>query len=209
MNFHPEEKWIDWVDQLSEHDFVVIDEFITNDLYLQLRNFLTKKLDQDAFERAGIGSILNNTLDTTIRGDFTHWIDKARDKEISVVFDLIEEVKLTLNRLCYLSLSGYEFHLAYYPEGTFYKRHVDQFKERSNRMISMIIYLNEGWKKGDGGELKIFRENDELIIDPIARRCVMFKSAEVPHEVMQTNVGRYSLTGWLLYQPSGVGFVLG
>lgn len=209
MNFHPEEKWIDWVDQLSLNDFVVIDDFLPEPLYDQVRGFLVHKLEEDAFDRAGIGSSANKLKDTSIRGDFTYWIDKERDQSLTDAFGVIEEAKDVLNRFCFLSLSGYEFHLAYYPKGTFYKRHVDQFKERSNRMISMIIYLNEGWKKGDGGELKIFREDEELIINPIARRCVMFKSAEVPHEVMQTNVGRYSLTGWMLYQPSGVGFVLG
>lgn len=209
MNFHSEEKWIDWVDQLSEYDFVVIDEFLSEDIYQQLRSFFLTKIEEDEFERAGIGSVLNNQLDTTIRGDFTYWLDKVRDTSLSSVFEVIEEAKDVLNRFCFLSLSGYEFHLAHYPAGTFYKRHVDQFRERSNRMISMIIYMNEGWQKGDGGELKIFKEEEEIVVDPIARRCVMFKSADVPHEVMKTNVGRYSLTGWLLYQPSGVGYLLG
>ena len=209
MNFHPEEKWINWVDQLSLNDFVVINDFLPEDLYKRLRTFLLLKLEEDEFERAGIGSSVKKMQDTSIRGDFTYWLDKNRDLDLSPAFDIIEEAKDTLNRFCFLSLSGYEFHLAYYPEGTYYKKHLDQFQERSNRMISMIIYLNEGWKKGDGGELKIFREDEEQLIEPIAGRCVMFKSADVPHEVMKTNVGRYSLTGWLLYTPSGVGFVLG
>ena len=209
MNFHSEEKWIDWVDQLSLNDFVVIDNFLSEDLFKRVRAFLLHKLAEDEFDRAGIGPSSKNLKDTSIRGDFTYWLDKDRDQDLSLAFEIIEETKDVLNRFCFLSLSGYEFHLAYYPEGTYYKKHLDQFQERSNRMISMIIYLNEGWQKGDGGELKIFRDKDEFIIDPIAGRCVMFKSAEVPHEVMQTNVGRYSLTGWMLYQPSGVGFVLG
>ncbi|MEQ9467279.1 MAG: 2OG-Fe(II) oxygenase [Ekhidna sp.] len=209
MNFHAEEKWIDWVDQLSLNDFVVIDDFLSEEIYQHIRSFFLSKLEEDKFDRAGIGSSLNNTLDTTIRGDFTYWLDKSRDKQLADTFGIIEETKDVLNRFCFLSLSGYEFHLAYYPAGTFYKRHVDQFRERSNRMISMIIYLNEGWKKGDGGELKILKEDEEIMVDPIARRCVMFKSADVPHEVMKTHVGRYSLTGWLLYQPSGVGYLLG
>lgn len=208
MNIYSEEKWIDWVDQLSQNDYVIIDDFLSPQLYWQVRSFFLQKLEEDEFQRAGLGSVFNNVLDTKIRGDFTYWLDKGRDEELSEAFDLIEEVKSTLNRYCFLSLSGYEFHLAHYPEGTFYKRHVDRFQDRSNRMISVIIYLNEGWQKGDGGELKIFKYDTEIIVDPIAGRCVMFKSADVPHEVMQTNVGRYSLTGWLLYQPSGVGYLL-
>ncbi|MEQ8906520.1 2OG-Fe(II) oxygenase [Ekhidna sp.] len=209
MNFFPEEKWIDWVDQLSENDYVVIDNFLSPELYQVVRKFLLQRLEEDEFKRAGLGSVFNNQLDTSIRGDFTYWLDKDRDITLSPAFELIEEIKFTLNRFCFLSLSGYEFHLAHYPAGTFYKRHVDQFQDRSNRMISVIIYLNEGWKHGDGGELKIYKDEEELLIDPIAGRCVMFKSADVPHEVMKTNVGRYSLTGWMLYQPSGVGYLLG
>lgn len=208
VNFFSEEKWIDWVDQLSENDYVVIDNFLSPELYQAVRGFLLQKLEEDEFKRAGLGSVFNNQLDTTIRGDFTYWLDKERDTSLALAFELIEEIKSTLNRFCFLSLSGYEFHLAHYPAGTFYKRHVDQFQDRSNRMISVIIYLNEGWKQGDGGELKIYKEEEELLIDPIAGRCVMFKSADVPHEVMKTNVGRYSLTGWMLYQPSGVGYIL-
>ncbi len=209
MNFFSEEKWIDWVDQLSENDYVVIDNFLSPELYQAIRGFLLQKLEEDEFKRAGLGSLFNNQLDTSIRGDFTYWLDKERDTSLSPAFELIDEIKFTLNRFCFLSLSGYEFHLAHYPAGTFYKRHVDQFQDRSNRMISVIIYLNEGWKQGDGGELKIFKNDEELMVDPIAGRCVMFKSADVPHEVMKTNVGRYSLTGWMLYQPSGVGYILG
>lgn len=178
-------------------------------MYQAVRGFLLQKLEVDEFKRAGLGSAFNNQKDTSIRGDFTYWLDKDRDTLLTPAFDLIEEIKFALNRYCFLSLTGYEFHLACYPAGTFYKRHVDQFQDRSNRMISVIIYLNEGWKQGDGGELKIYKEDEELLIDPIAGRCVMFKSADVPHEVMKTNVGRYSLTGWMLYQPSGVGYILG
>lgn len=209
MRYHNEEKWLNWVDALSENDYVVIDNFLSADLYQQIRTFFLQRLEEDEFHRAGLGSVFNNQLNTSIRGDFTYWIDKQRDIELAPIFGLVEETIAVFNRYCYLSLSGYEFHLAHYPAGTFYKKHVDQFKDRSNRMISVVIYLNEGWKKGDGGELKIYKNGDEILVDPTSARCVMFKSADVPHEVMKTRVGRYSLTGWLLYQPSGVGYLLG
>lgn len=208
MTNYSDESWLNWVDTLSENDFVVIDDFLPAPVYQLVRDFFLAKLKEDEFDRAAIGSNLNAQLDTSIRGDFTYWLDKLRDEELSDVFGLVEESIAIFNRYCFLSLAGYEFHLAYYPEGTFYKKHVDQFKDRSNRMISVVIYLNEGWKKGDGGELKIYKEGKEILIEPISGRCVMFKSADVPHEVTKTQVGRYSLTGWLLYQPSGVGYLL-
>ena len=70
----------------------------------------------------------------------------------------------------------------------------------------MIIYLNDDWKHGDGGELEIFeKDGTSFLIEPLAARCVMFKSAEVPHAVLEAHKNRFSLTGWLLYQPSSVG----
>ncbi len=170
---------------------------------------LRKQLAKDEFNEAGIGSVFNNVLEKSIRSDQTFWLDRNRDKKISEYFELVDELISKLNRYCYLSLSGFEFHLAYYPHGSFYKRHLDSFSDRSNRMISVIIYMNENWKQGDGGELVIYKENEEVIVEPIENRCVLFKSQELEHEVLLANKDRFSVTGWLLYQPSGVGYILG
>jgi len=173
-----------------------------------IRSFLESKMEEDEFSKAGIGTQQAYQVDTSIRGDFVYWLDLPRDEEMRPFFMLAEEVVRNLNRLCFLSLSGFEFHLAHYPSGAFYKRHVDQFRERRNRLISVVIYLNDNWQPGDGGELKIFQPEDrEVRVEPIARRCVMFKSDVVEHEVAETRVSRYSLTGWLLYNPPGLGYL--
>lgn len=209
MDIHTEDTWLGWIDQLAEDNYAVIDDFLPEGLYSKLKGFFQAKLDQEEFDPAGIGSLFNNHLVTSIRGDYTYWIDKQRDEAISEVFTLVEEMVSKLNRYCYLSLSGYEFHFAHYPKGSFYKRHLDQFKDRNNRMISVIIYFNDHWQPGDGGELKIYKDDDnEILISPLARRCVLMRSDCVEHEVMTTEVSRFSLTGWLLYQPSSVGYLI-
>ncbi len=77
-------------------------------------------------------------------------------------------------------------------------------------MITLVIYLNRRWQKGDGGELEIFLNDvTSVLVKPIEASCVMFKSAEVPHRVIASNKPRYSLTGWLLHQPSELGQFLG
>lgn len=195
-----------WLDELSNNDLVVIDDFLPEQLWLKLRAFLLKKEEENNFQKAALGTGAEKRIIDEIRGDYTFWLEPKRDTELSEFFEIIDDIKYKLNRYCYLSLSGYEFHLAHYPEGSFYKKHIDQFSSRSNRMISMIIYLNEGWKEGNGGELKVYQEKETLIA-PLKNRCVMFKSANVPHEVLPTNVSRFSLTGWLLYQPPGIGFL--
>jgi len=108
--------------------------------------------------------------------------------------ELIENLK----RHCFLSLSGSEFHIAKYPPGSHYNRHLDQFHHRNNRQITVLLYLNDQWKRGDGGELKIYRDQGDLLIEPIARRLLLFRSDVVEHEVLVTHVPRYSFTGWLL-----------
>ena len=66
------------------------------------------------------------------------------------------------------------------------------------------------WQPGDGGELEIVESDDKVVlIEPIARRCVMFKSAEVLHGVLEAHKSRYSLTGWLLHYPAALGKFFG
>lgn len=201
--------WIDWVDKLSQDDYLIIDDFVPDELYHKIHAFLLEKLNGEAFDKAGIGALAARQVNSEIRSDFVFWLDKSRDGELNELFSLILTVKSKLNELCFLSLGGYEFHLAHYPAGSFYKRHLDQFKGRNNRLITLIIYLNEKWKPGDGGELRIFRQGaSDIIVEPVARRAVIFKSNIVEHEVLMAHKSRFSLTGWLLYQPTSVGYLL-
>ena len=204
MENFSDEKWLDWVDTLSQNDYLIIDNFISDELYQKLRIFLLDKLDENAFSLAGIGALATHRINNEIRGDFVYWLDKEHDLKLAELFAIIQSVMTKLNELCYLSLTGHEFHLAHYPPGSYYKRHLDQFKGTiNNRLITLIIYLNEDWKVGDGGELRIFREKkSDLIVNPIGRRAVIFKSDVLEHEVLVTNKIRFSLTGWLLNRPA-------
>ena len=209
MAFYEEEVWLEWIDLLSENEYVIVDNFLSEELYSLIARFLQEKLEENDFEKASIGTGSENQVISEIRGDYTYWLDSSRDVGLHTFFQLINELIGKLNRYCYLSLSDYELHLAHYPEGSFYKRHIDQFRDRSNRMITLIIYFNDSWKPGDGGELKMFLDKKEKVIEPLANRLVLFKSAEIPHEVLITQKARLSLTGWLLYQPTGLGYLFG
>ena len=202
--YHTLEEWLSWVDELSMKDYVIIDHFLKEDLYSTVRSFFLSRLSH--FAQAGIGTLDNHTVHQEIRGDHTYWLDRSRDTELAAFWDLLEETMQVFNRYCFLSLSGFEFHFANYPPGGHYARHLDQFQNRNNRMISMIIYLNEGWQKGDGGELEIYHKDEStILVEPLGGRCVLFKSAEVPHRVVEAHKSRFSLTGWLLYRPASLG----
>ena len=199
--------WIDWVDALSEESCLVIDDFISDqelDIFL---TYFQDHLEVNDFKKAGIGTGTDYQLKSQIRGDYIRWLNRSTDIELADFFTKVDEAIQKLNRYCFLSLSGSEFHMAHYPKGTFYKRHLDQFNHRSNRLISVILYLNKNWKEGDGGELKLYLENKEKVIAPVAKRLVLMRSDQVEHEVLETHVDRYSLTGWLLYQPPGLTYL--
>lgn len=205
---HKLEDWLSWMDELSLNDYVVIDNFLDEDRLRTVQSFFQTHLDE--FTKAGIGALNDHIIRKDIRGDFTFWLDRKRDVPLENVWSLIDETIHIYNRYCYLGLSGYEFHLAHYPTGGHYDKHLDQFNNRNNRTISVVIYLNKAWKKGDGGELEIFlKDGSSVLVEPVEARCVMFKSATVPHAVLSSNKPRYSLTGWLLQQPSALGQFLG
>lgn len=196
------------MDELSLNNYVVIDNFLDNHKLDAIQSFFKSHLDK--FTKAGIGALGDNIIRNDIRGDYTYWLDRQRDVVLDEIWSLIDETIYIYNRYCFLGLSGYEFHLTHYPKGGHYDRHLDQFNNRNNRTISMIIYLNKNWQKGDGGELEIFLEdNSSISVEPIEARCVMFKSAVVPHAVLASNIPRFSLTGWLLQQPSALGKYIG
>lgn len=195
-------------DTLADNGYAVVDNFFPENLYFSLKNYLHELSYADRMRRAGIGAQQDFQLNKSIRGDSIFWLDPASTSEvIQEFFKMIEELKSDLNRNFFLSLSGYEFHFAHYPPGTFYKRHSDQFRERNNRLITVIFYFNDNWKQTDGGELKIFLEDEEKLVAPLGNRMLIFRSELIEHEVLKTNMDRYSLTGWMLYQPPGLAFL--
>jgi SM-20-related protein len=204
---YPEEQWIRWMEELAINDFVIADDFISEEMFISIMNFFHVKEQGNQLKKAGIGPSGELQLNSSIRGDFIHWLDRERDSDLETFFALMDELIESLKRFCFISLSGSEFHIAKYPEGSHYDRHLDQFNERSNRQITVLIYLNQNWKKGDGGELKIYKNEKNILVEPIAKRLLLFKSDVVEHEVLTTKVPRYSLTGWLLHQPATVGYL--
>lgn len=207
MSFFTEEIYLKWIDQLAVDDFVVIDDFIPAELYAEVMGYFEKRIAENELKKAGIGALGKYTINTEIRGDYVYWLNKEKEAELPELAERTEELIEKIKRYCFLSISDYESHLAYYPIGTFYKKHVDRFKNRSNRVLSFVLYLNANWKAGDGGELIIHKDGLETKIEPLKMRLVLFKSAETLHEVALTHVPRYSVTGWMLNNPVGLGFI--
>lgn len=202
--------WEEQMDLLAQQDYAIIDNFLEDPALNEIIDFFERKINEDKLAKAAIGTSIDKKIIDEIRGDYTYWLDKKRDENSLSLFNTLDEMKMLFNRFFFLSLSDYEFHLALYPKGTFYKKHLDQFQGRNNRMISMIIYLNHEWKSGDGGELRIYPEGKEpKTIAPLMNRCVLFRSDLLYHEVLTANKDRKSITGWMLYQPTPLAAIPG
>lgn len=172
--------------------------FLNNDLSNNLKENLLLLYKEKQLKTAGIGNNSNLLKDKLIRSDSIYWLDRKHDNVHENNFlDLMDEFVKYLNRTCYSGITGYEFHYAFYEKGSFYKRHLDQFRDNSKRAYSMIMYLNEDWKEGDGGELCIYHKDHSQIVSPMNGKCVFFKSSELEHEVLLSLKPRMSITGWL------------
>jgi SM-20-related protein len=147
---------------------------------------------------AGIGNDKLQNHDKTVRGDLIYWLDRSHNDLYENKFlDLIDEFVTYLNETCYTGITGYEFHYTLYDEGSFYRKHIDSFRNNKDREFSMIVYLNPDWQQDDGGELCIHQNGHQQNISPSGGKSVFFRSRELEHEVLHTHKPRLSITGWL------------
>ena len=153
----------------------------------------------DRLTLAGVGRAEDFTLARAIRRDQTRWL--ARESAAQAAYlEVMETVRLALNRSLFLGLFSYEAHYAVYEPGGFYARHLDAFKGARNRVVSTVFYLNENWVGEDGGELAVFSHDGArepvALIAPELGTLAIFLSEDIPHEVRLARRERYSIAGW-------------
>jgi SM-20-related protein len=199
----------DWIDQLAQLNYAVIEDFIPAETSSLLRANLIEEIQNENLRQAGIGTLSTFQKVKSVRGDRIKWLETNDSREgVQAYFQRINLLMDVLKRTCFLPIRDFEMHLAHYPIGTHYDRHIDQFNHRSSRLISVVTYLNENWQSGDGGEIAFYPKNSEaIIIPPKLGTTVIFRSEVLEHEVLKTQTDRYSITGWLLNQPKGTGFL--
>ena len=143
-------------DGLAEAGFAVVDNFLTSaevDAILDLDIFREGVVN---FRKAGIGKESQLQINESIRGDYIRWIDKNEAPPPAKVYmDRLQGLCEYLNQSLFLSLKDYEIHFTIYPAGSYYKRHLDQFKKDDHRKLSVICYLNKGWEEHHGGQLRM------------------------------------------------------
>ncbi|WP_334125342.1 2OG-Fe(II) oxygenase [Empedobacter brevis] len=199
------------IDDLSNQKYSISDFFFSVEETKQLREAIIRTEDKHDFHQAAIGNSQNEQVIKSIRGDKIKWMDEMnKTKTEEIFFSKINDFIDYLNKTCYMGIEESEFHYAIYPEGTFYQKHVDAFKNDDRRTLSIVLYLNdEQWKDEFGGQLTLFlpsedKEEKELDILPLAGRMAVFDSKTIPHEVKTVNRPRYSITGWLKTRSTSV-----
>lgn len=121
---------------------------------------------------------------------------------VNVYLERLRTLIQYLNQNLFLSLKDVEVHMTIYPVGSFYKRHLDQFKSDDHRKLSVICYLNENWEESHGGQLRLHLKDGAIDVLPTLGKLVCFRSDEIEHEVLPATRERLSITGWILDQVS-------
>ncbi len=152
------------------------------------------------FSPAKVGASDNKKRVELLRGDFSYWLDPLLPpKELAFMFDFLNQLKKAVNNRFFLGLQDYECHLAYYPQGTFYRKHLDCFERDSSRKLTFIFYLNQNWLPEYGGELVVYNKDGSIKESylPLPGTFICFLSDEYPHEVRCATRERRSFTGWI------------
>lgn len=186
-------------EDLNTHGYVICPHFISEAVLEDLRNDLQIRFEEGEFHKAGIGKGEAHQIKQEIRGDWVSWWDIPNLNPIQKeIYEEIEALKIAFNRRLFLGINYLEMHYAVYPSGKFYQKHLDSFQGSNRRKISFVLYLNQDWQTEQGGQLRLYLEDDQIKdVNPEGGTLVCFVSSELYHEVLITTQTRYSLTGWM------------
>ncbi|GAA0364863.1 2OG-Fe(II) oxygenase [Bowmanella denitrificans] len=184
-------------DNLADKGFMVIPDLLPMGIAEALLLEVTEYNSQQ-FQQAGIGREQQQQQNQFVRTDEIRWLNGQSNAQQAFLATM-EQLRLGLNRRLFMGLFDYECHFAHYGPGNFYKKHLDAFKGRTNRILSTVLYLNPGWTSEDGGELLMYEKRSKeafLKITPLFGQMVVFLSERFPHEVLAAKRDRYSIAGW-------------
>jgi len=187
--------------RLADHGWCVTRDFLPPLLTAQLRHDAKRLWRRGTFRHAGVGRGEDLQIRPEVRTDHVHWLEREQCTGAQRLYlDSLEGLRLALNRTLLLGLFDFEGHLAVYPTGSYYRKHLDQFRGVGMRTVTCVLYLNRDWEEKDGGQLRIYTDpNDQTSCEevlPLGGTLVTFLSARFLHEVLPARRERISITGW-------------
>jgi len=206
MSDHPEQHYPNIVNALSDTGWCVIPDFLSPATVAALGEECIALHREGRYKRAGIGKDGEYQVREEIRGDHVLWLDEhTASPRQRIYFDALEGLRQRINGELYLGLFEYEGHFALYPPGTFYKKHLDNFRGFELRTVTCVFYLNQEWKDEDGGHLRFYlngeSETEYVDIPPKAGTLACFLTHRFWHEVLPARRERMAITGWFRRRP--------
>lgn len=208
---------VDCIKGLMERGYGIQENFLdadkTGDVFREL-----EMIDYD-----GKLSVVQQQKMVGHRSDKICWVnyeglDREKQPGLLELFKKMISIPFELNKKCnlYLQASG-SFQIASYPPQAFYKKHLDggyDAKLNNGRKVTAIFYANKDWTPSEGGQLRIYKRRpnpyqlekgaeemkDDQVeddVDPTAGRLVLFRSRDIPHEVLVTQRKRFAVSLWL------------
>jgi SM-20-related protein len=187
--------------ELANVGWSVCADFLASEQIAALTAELRARWSQGEFHQAGVGAGVHLQLHPEIRNDCVYWLDEATQTLAQApYFTALESLRLAINRHLFLGLFSFEGHMAVYPPGSFYAKHLDQFQGMAQRKVSVVLYLNDDWHTDNGGQLRLYLdENDAgkyIDVLPHGGTLACFLSDRFYHAVLPATRERLSMTGW-------------
>ncbi|WP_341904194.1 2OG-Fe(II) oxygenase [Fluviicola taffensis] len=185
---------------LIDNEYGCCNDFILPGTVNGLNATIRSLSESESMKPSGFGNNEDFKKDELVRGDKINWIEEESTNPFELIYlNKIGKFIGYLNRTCFTAITSFESHYSSYEKNSFYKRHIDQFKNEKGRKYSIVLYLNEDWKKEDGGLLSLYpKAGQQIDISPLGGRMVLFRSDEMEHEVNPSLTRtRNSIAGWL------------
>lgn len=178
-------------------DWSVYPDFLPSGVTDALAQDVRARWTANGMHAASIGRGADNQIREDIRGDQIDWLEESDASPAQTSYwQAMTVLRRALNEELYLGLIGLQAHYAVFPQGSFYKRHLDRFSASSDRALSCCLYLNADWDDAWGGQLRMYTEAGVVDVSPRAGMLAIFRSDTVEHEVLPATHARLSLTGW-------------
>lgn len=186
---------------LQYKGYIILDDVLPAHLAQGLLAELDEQMD-GGLRPAGVGRGGDYQQNRRIRRDKICWL-QGRTPAAAEFLAWMEQLRVGVNRRLFLGLFDYEAHFALYEPGDFYQTHLDAFRDDKGtgpgRKLSSVLYLNPDWAPGDAGELVLYDEAGENVLEVVAPtmgRLLVFLSEDFPHEVLAAQRERKSIAGW-------------
>jgi SM-20-related protein len=178
-------------------DWAVYPEFLPSSVTDALAEDLRRRWAANDMHTATVGRGAGNQIREDVRGDKIDWLEESDASPAQTSYwQAMSALRLALNEELFIGLVGLQAHYAVFPQGSFYKRHLDRFNASSERVLSCCLYLNAAWDDAWGGQLRMYTEEGVIDVSPRAGTLAVFRSDTVEHEVLPATHARLSLTGW-------------